>query len=69
MKVYCDDCKYLKEVKVGYVVKEPKCFYIIGYKDTPYKLKPIYAEPEENNKDNKCPYFKPKLFKRRKYRK
>ena len=66
MKVYCDDCKYLKAFGDGVYTL---CTYPKNYKDTPYCIEPVYAKPEKDNKDNKCSYFKSKLFKKRKYRK
>ena len=49
-KVYCEDCDFWKAEGDG-------CVKQIGLKDTPYAQRPIYANPETDNKNNDCKYY------------
>lgn len=52
MKVYCNDCKYLKYYEL--------CRFRVCLKDTPLqKDKPDYVDTLLKNKDNDCKDFKP----------
>jgi len=61
MKVYCEHCKYYGTFSFDGIAWDDKCKFIIGYVDTYRQRTPIRKKPSELNKNNNCPYYKPKL--------
>jgi hypothetical protein len=57
-KVYCEDCEYCNDIFGGYekaICKHPNYYETI---DTPYRVKEIYGNIYEINKNNNCELFK-----------
>jgi len=60
-KVYCEDCKYLDH---NPWIKINLCYKVIGYNDNPTHRTAIYVDLEACNKNNDCPHYEEKWYKK-----
>ena len=60
-KVYCEDCKYLDH---NPWIKINLCYKVMGYNDNPIHRTAIYADLEACNKNNDCPHYEEKWYKK-----
>jgi len=60
-KVYCGDCKYLDH---NPWIKINLCYKVIGYNDNPTHRTAIYVDLEVCNKNNDCPHYEEKWYKK-----
>jgi len=60
-KVYCEDCKYLDH---NPWIKINLCYKVMGYNDNPIHRTAIYVDLEACNKNNDCPHYEEKWYKK-----
>ena len=60
-KVYCEDCKYLDH---NSWIKINLCYKVMGYNDNPIHRTAIYVDLEVCNKNNDCPHYEEKWYKK-----
>ena len=63
-KVYCRDCKYFHKHYYDEACYYYECSKVIKYNDNPTHREAIYADLEVCNKNNNCPYYNEKWYKK-----
>ncbi len=58
-KVYCENCKYGKNLYMFLGHIPDHCDFILGSYDTPREKKPLYAKPDRHNMLNNCVHYEP----------